>query len=133
MLKAFRRIPVSNVAYLLLLIAFVSLGLFVAAMALGSELALVAGIALIASFGGAVAGFRASARRLNEARRPGAPAHNVSMFSTPIAQDQVDRYREMYRATGQDRPTDRAMAVLGGGESRNPAISQTRADLRHAA
>ncbi|BBX27171.1 hypothetical protein [Mycolicibacterium alvei] len=127
MLKTFRRIPITTVAYVLLLIAFVSLGLFVGAMALGSDLAFVAGAALIASFAGAVAGFRAGGRKLNEARLPGAAAHNVSMFSTLIDQDQVDRYREMYRTS------DRVMAVLPGGESKDLAADSAGAHRRHAA
>lgn len=127
MLKTFRRIPISTVAYGLLLIAFVSLGLFVAAMALGSDLAFVAGAALIASFAGAVAGFRAGGRKLEEDRLPGASTHNVSMFTTLIDQDQVDRYREMYRTA------DRAMAVLPGGESKNVGAPSADTHHRHAA
>ncbi|MBP2453854.1 hypothetical protein [Mycolicibacterium lutetiense] len=133
MFKTFRRIPISTVAYVLLLISFVSLGLFVAAMALGSGLAFVAGGALIVSFGGAVAGFRAGGRKLNATRLPGAPAHNVSMFSTLIDQGQVDRYREMYRAADQDRTSGRAMAVLPGGESKGLVTDSAGAHRRHAA
>lgn len=133
MLKAFRRIPVSNVAYVLLLVAFVALGLFVTAMALGSNLAVVAAAAMVACLGSAVAGFRASARRLSAARLPGAPTNNVSMFSTPVDQGQVDRYREMYRAEGQVRTEDRTMAVLPGGESKNLIAPSADTRHRHAA
>ncbi|OMC34230.1 hypothetical protein A5742_13970 [Mycolicibacterium fortuitum] len=98
MLKVLGRLPVSHIAYVLLLVGFVSLGLFVTAMAFGSDLALVAGIVLIASLGGAVAGFRKSARQLDEARLPDASAHNVSIFSTPLRRDEVDRYLQNYRA-----------------------------------
>jgi hypothetical protein len=49
------------------------------------------------------------------------------MFSTLIDQDQVDRYREMYRTS------DRVMAVLPGGESKDLAADSAGAHRRHAA
>lgn len=128
MLKGADRIPVPNIAYVLLLVGFVSLGLFVSALALGSDLAPVAGIALIACLGGAVAGFRTGARRLAQARQPDAPANNVSIFSTPLRRDETDRYLRNYRGA-----TDQAMAVVRDDEPTVVEVSSAQADRRRAA
>lgn len=128
MLKGADRIPVPNIAYVLLLVGFVSLGLFVSALALGSDLAPVAGIALIACLGGAVAGFRTGARRLAQARQPDAPANNVSIFSTPLRRDETDRYLRNYRGA-----TDQAMAVVHDDEPTAVEVSSAQADRRRAA
>ncbi|MBX8687034.1 hypothetical protein [Mycolicibacterium porcinum] len=109
MFKSVGRIPVPNIAYVLLLLGFVSLGLFVATLALGSELAVLAGIALIACLGGAVAGFRTGARKLARDRQPDAPTNNVSIFSTPLRRDEMDQYLRNYRAMAVVRD-DESMA-----------------------
>ena len=128
MLKGADRIPVPNIAYVLLLVGFVSLGLFVSALALGSDLAPLAGIALIACLGGAVAGFRTGARRLAQARQPDAPANNVSIFSTPLRRDEKDRYLRNYRGA-----TDQAMAVVRDDEPTAVEMSSAQAGHRRAA
>lgn len=128
MLKGADRIPVPNIAYVLLLVGFVSLGLFVSALALGSDLAPLAGIALIVCLGGAVAGFRTGARRLAQARQPDAPANNVSIFSTPLRRDEKDRYLRNYRGA-----TDRAMAVVRDDEPTAVEMSSAQAGHRRAA
>ncbi|MFV8166206.1 hypothetical protein ACNQVK_29585 [Mycobacterium sp. 134] len=134
MLKGADRIPVPNIAYVLLLVGFVSLGLFVTALALGSGLAPVAGIALIVCLGGAVAGFRTGARRLAQARQPDAPANNVSIFSTPLRRDEADRYLRNYRGVGDVRATaDRAMAVVHDDEPTAVEVSSAQAGHRRAA
>lgn len=118
MFQVFRRIPATSVAYVLLLFAFVSLGTFVAALSLGSSLATVAAAALIVSVTGAVAGFRAGARRLADGREPGASAHNVSIFSTPLRRDEVDRYLQSYRdAATETAPAVRQITVVQGGRA----------------
>jgi hypothetical protein len=133
MLKGADRIPVPNIAYVLLLVGFVSLGLFVTALALGSDLAPVAGIALIACLGGAVAGFRTGARRLAQARQPDAPANNVSIFSTPLRRDETDRYLRNYRGASDARTADRAMAVVRDDEPTAVEVSSAQAGHRRAA
>lgn len=134
MLKGIDRVPVAAIAYVLLLVGFVSLGLFVTALALGSDLALVAGIALIACLGGAVAGFRTRARSLAQARQPDAPAGNVSIFSTPLRRDEKERYLRNYRDDSEGRATaDRAMAVVRDDQSIAADASSAQSGLRRAA
>lgn len=54
------------VAYVFFLLGFVSLGLFVAALAFGSSLVVWAGIALVGNFTLAVAAFRAGSSRVEK-------------------------------------------------------------------
>ena len=108
-------ISASYSAYVLLLMGFVSLGLFVAALATGSILAGGLGAVLIACLAGSVAGFRATARELARSRPGIEPASVVSIFSTPLRQEQVDRYLESHR--GDTGLPQRRMTVLNGGES----------------
>ncbi|WP_210115487.1 hypothetical protein [Mycobacterium sp. DL99] len=134
MFKGVGRIPVPGLAYVLLLVGFVSLGLFVAALASGSDLAVVAGIALIACLVGAVAGFRTGARNLARDRQPDAPTNNVSIFSTPLRRDEMDRYLRNYRGDSEEGATaDRAMAVVRGDESNAVEVSSAQAGHRRAA
>ena len=114
MLKILRRISAAYVAYLVLLLGFASLGLFVAALASGSDLAGVAGVSLVACLAGAVAGFRKGARTLAQSRGSGERANNVSIFSVPLRRDQIDRYHENYRSDKGSVPQlGRVMAAKG--------------------
>ena len=114
MLKILRRISAAYVAYLVLLLGFASLGLFVAALASGSDLAGVAGVSLVACLAGAVAGFRKGARTLAQSRGSGERANNVSIFSVPLRRDQIDRYHENYRSEKGSVPQlGRVMAAKG--------------------
>lgn len=82
-MKVFRRISHSYVAYLFLLSAFASLGLFVAALAMQSPWAVVAGIALVGSLIAAAVGFRI--------------AVSAGTAGKPVRQDTIDRYYLNYR------------------------------------
>jgi hypothetical protein len=131
MMKAIGR-PSAFLAYVLLLTGFVALGAFVAALATGSDLTAVAGVFLIASLAGSVAGFRAAGRKLAQsgaARKQGSP---VSIFSTPLRQDEIDRYLENHRGESRDiGRIDRRMVVLAGGQSAERDASRESRD--HAA
>jgi hypothetical protein len=103
LLKAVRRTSYPFMGYLFLLLAFALLALFTAALAYNSGWAGAAGIALGGSLVAAVVGFRKGAVKLAQSRRDGAPRHNVSIFSEPIREEQVDQYNVMYRG-GPRRP-----------------------------
>jgi hypothetical protein len=94
--KVVRRVPHVFVGYLFLLLGFVSLGLFVAALAFGSELAVAAGVALVGSLVAAVAGFRTGAASLAKSRK-GEPEHNASIWAIPLRQGQIDQYNVNFR------------------------------------
>jgi len=73
------------VAYVFFLLGFVSLGLFVAALAFGSSLVVWAGIALVGTFTLAVAAFRAGSSRVE------------NIWADAVVSGEVDRYLSTYR------------------------------------
>ena len=83
-------------------VSYALLGLFVVALAYRSGWAAVAGVALGGSLVAAVVGFRKGAVKLAQSRREGDPHHNVSIFSEPLRQEEVDQYYVNYRR-GQRR------------------------------
>ena len=91
------RVSYPFVGYLFLLLAFALLGLFIVALAYRSGWAAVAGVALGCSLVAAVVGFREGAVKLAQSRREGDPRHNVSIFSEPLRQEEVDQYYVNYR------------------------------------
>ena len=133
MLKAIGRISVPYLAYAFLLMGFVSLGVFVAALATGSDLAGLAGVGLVACFGGAVAGFRVGARKLAQSREAGDAGNNVSIFSAPPRRDQIDRYLENYRSGRGTTSEAGRVTVLAGRESTERDASRASGrQLAHA-
>lgn len=75
----------SYVGYVFFLLGFVSLGLFVAALAFGSALAVWAGIALVVTFAVALAVFRAGS------------SAGANIWAEPVKCADVDRYATTYR------------------------------------
>jgi len=130
MLKAIGRVSVPYMAYVSLLMALVSLGVFVVALATGSDLAGFAGVGLVACLGGAVAGFRVAARKSREASEPG---NHVSIFSVPLRRDQIDQYLENYRGGTRAVPQPGRVTVLAGRESMERDVSrESGRKLAHA-
>lgn len=116
-MKAFQGISASLVAYTLLLLAFASLGTFAAALAMGSPLAALAAVVLVACLTGSVIGFRAGARKLANATNGTAHDGAVSIFSMPIPSDEIDGYLKRYRGSNNASPAGTNMTVLAGDES----------------
>ena len=109
------------------------LGLFVAALAHQSDLAVVADVALAGSLVAAVLGFRKGTLKLAQSREAGDPGYNASIFSEPLRQDQVDQYYVNYRG-GQDRvQVDSVMAVGADGSEPRPSSASRRKLLVAAA
>ncbi len=81
--------------YVLILLGFVSLGLFVAALAFGSSaLAMVAGSALIAALGGGVIAIRRGLRIKG------------GVWEKPESGDRAENYLATYRSAAADQPAD---------------------------
>jgi hypothetical protein len=114
LVKVVRRVSYPYMGYLFLLLAFALLGLFVVALAYRSGWAAVAGVALGGSLVAAVVGFRKGAVKLAQSRREGDPRHNVSIFSEPLRQEEIDQYYVNYR---------------GGQRRAQLAVAQRRAQL----
>ena len=102
LVQVVRRVSTPFMGYLFLLLASALLGLFVEALAYRSGWAAVAGLALGGSLVAAVVGFRKGAVKLAQSRREGDPRHNVSIFSEPLRQEEIDQYYVNYRG-GQRR------------------------------
>src|SRR5689334_19454891 len=126
-MKVTRRISASFASvlgYVLLLLAFAALGLFVAALATGGDVAAILGVVLIACLTGSVLGFRAASHTIAQSRAIAAPASAVSIFSTPLRQDQIDRYLENYR--GETGLVDASgQRVVAGSRPRSAAHCST--------
>jgi hypothetical protein len=113
--KSLRPATTSYIAYLLLLVAFVLLGVFVAALARGSAMAPLAGIALLTVLGVSIAGFRAGASKLARASAAAEVTHKVSFWAEPLRTDQVDRYQLRYRpAPGEPAQPASTPRAVGG-------------------
>lgn len=113
--------PTSSVlGYGLLLLALATLGFLVPSLAHGSGLAIGFGIGLIVFLAGSVMGFRTASRKLEQAAVLDDPAGSVSIFSTPLSRDEVDRYLEDYRGgNGAAAPLHRT-AAAGSDHSPRP-------------
>ena len=127
-MKVLRRVSASSASvlgYVLLLMAFVALGLFTAALATdGGVASAILGIGLTASLAGSVMGFRLASRKLAQS---GAEATSpVSIFSTPLRQDQIDRYLENYGVENRSAAPPRTIDVINGDDSVRRSITEHR-------
>jgi hypothetical protein len=112
------------VGYLFVLLGFVCLGLFVAALAMNSAFAVIPGLALAASFGMAVAAFRNGSAKLATSREAGTVGGNVSIWARPLRQEQIDDYHVAYRARPDKAPT--VLEVARSAQKREFAPMPTR-------
>jgi hypothetical protein len=92
----------SYIAYLLLLVAFVLLGIFLAALARGSATALIAAGGLLLFLALSVAGFRAGAQKLAHARAAAGATHKASFWADPLRAEQAEQYQRRYRGPQAD-------------------------------
>ena len=99
-----RRISMTNVAYVLFLLVFVSLGMFVYALAVGSGLVSVIGPALLGLLIATAVGFRIGARKRAESNDSGIEIPGENIWARPLRREQIDRYLESYRGA-QTAPT----------------------------
>src|ERR1700733_5223730 len=99
--KMFKRVSMTYVAYVCLLLGFVMLGTFVYAMAAGSGMAGVIGAGMVVSLVASVGGFRLGARNRARANDSGIPIEGANIWAEPLRREQIDRYLSSYRR-GQD-------------------------------
>jgi hypothetical protein len=97
MLKALRRVSMTNVAYVLFLLVFVALGTFVYALAVESALAGILGVILVVLMIAMVAGFRIGARKRAESNDSGIEIEGANVWARPLRREQIDRYLQSYR------------------------------------
>ncbi len=96
----------ANVGYLMLLLAFVSLGALTAGLAFASEVvAATAATSLMLTAAGSVLSFRRGAAALARASEAAGATHKRSFWADQLEQDRVERYRATHR-----RPALQAVA-----------------------
>jgi hypothetical protein len=95
--KALRRVSMTDVAYVCFLLMFVALGTFVYALATESSVAGIIGATLIALMVATVVGFHVGARRRAESNDSGIEIEGANVWAQPLRRDQIDRYLLTYR------------------------------------
>lgn len=127
MLRTLRRVSMTDVAYVLLLLAFVALGTFVYALATESALAGIIGGSLIVLMVASVVGFRIGARNRAKFNDSGIAIEGANVWAQPLRREQIDRYLLNYRGV-RDGGAQKVQAV-----SAVAAAEPTRLIDRHAA
>ncbi|MFG1929953.1 hypothetical protein ACGFK1_04770 [Mycobacterium sp. NPDC048908] len=114
MLRALRRVSATNVAYVLLLLVFVALGMFVYALATGGALAGIIAASMAILMVASVVGFRVGARKRTESNDSGIEIPGENIWAQPLRREQIDRYMQSYRSV-RDTHEELLQAVAGPG------------------
>jgi hypothetical protein len=96
-LRALRRVSLTNVAYVLLLLVFVALGMFIYALAAESALAGIIAASMVVLMVASVVGFRIGARKRAESNDSGIDIPGENIWARPLRREQIDRYLLSYR------------------------------------
>src|SRR3954466_8664810 len=118
MLKTLRRISMTDVAYVLLLLAFVALGTFVYALAAESALAGIIGVSLVALMVASVVGFRIGARNRERSNDSGIEIEGANVWAQPLRRDQIDRYLLTYRGAREREQTVPVLSAVAAEPTR---------------
>ena len=119
MLRTVRRISMTDVAYVLLLLTFVALGTFVYALAADSALAVIIGVSLVVLLIASVAGFRIGARNRANSNDSGIEIEGANIWAQPLRRDQIDRYLQSYRGMRDgDKQTVHALSAVAAEPTR---------------
>jgi hypothetical protein len=113
MLRTLRRVSMTDVAYVLLMLAFVALGTFVYALATESALAGIIGCSLIVLMVASVVGFRIGARNRTKSNDSGIAIEGANIWAQPLRREQIDRYLLSYRGVrdGHEQTVQAVSAV----------------------
>ena len=118
MMRTLRRVSMTDVAYVLLLLAFVALGTFVYALATGSALAGVIGGSLVVLMVASVEGFRIGARNRAESNDSGIEIEGANIMAQPLHREEIDRYLQNYRGVEDShQQMVRAVSAIAAGPS----------------
>src|SRR4051794_4742181 len=110
--KAFKRVSMTYVAYVCLLLGFVMLGTFVYALAAGSGMAGVIGASMVVSLVASVVGFRVGARNRAQSDDSGTLIEGANIWAEPLRREQIDRYLLSYRGRRAGGQEPRAVTVI---------------------
>ena len=100
--RALRRVSMTNVAYVFLLLVFVALGMFVYALAAESALAGIFGASIVVLMVASVVGFRIGARTRAESNESGIEIPGENIWARPLHRDEISRYMSSYRGIRED-------------------------------
>ena len=103
----------TNVAYVLLLLVFVALGMFVYALAAESAFAGIIGASMVVLTVASVVGFRIGARKRAESNDSGIEIPGENIWARPLRREQIERYLSSYRGI-RDNHEQLLQAVPGG-------------------
>lgn len=130
MLRAFRKVSMTNVAYMLLLLALAALGMFVYALAAENPLAWIFGAGMVVLMIASVVGFRIGARVRAQSNDSGMEIPGENIWMRPLRREQIDGYLRRYRAVRDNHEQLlQAVAVPGGDATK---LMEERADRRVA-
>jgi hypothetical protein len=115
-MRALRRVSMTDVAYVVFLLVFVALGTFVYALAAEGSLAWIIGAILVVLMAATVVGFRIGARKRAESNDSGIEIEGSNVWARPLRREQIDRYLLSYRG------------VQAGGAQKLPAASTVAAE-----
>ena len=116
MLKALRRVSMTELAYICLLLGFVALGTFVYALAAQDALAGTIGASLVVFFAASVVGFRIGARKRAESNDSGIEIPGENIWARPLRREQIDRYLRSYRGVRDGHEQLLLAVAVPGGE-----------------
>jgi hypothetical protein len=106
----------TNVAYLLLLLVFVALGLLVYTLATEGPLAGIIAASLVVLMTASVVGFRVGARIRAESNDSGIEIPGENIWARPLRREQIDRYIQSYRGVRDNQ--EQLQAVPGSEPTR---------------
>ena len=131
MLRTLRRVSMTDVAYVLLLLVFVALGTFVYALATESALGGIIGGSLVVLMVASVVGFRIGARNRANSNDSGIEIEGANVWARPLRREQIDRYLLSYRDVqnggdaevgARDRPRRRTKEIDGSARGLTAAV-----------
>lgn len=103
---------ITYIAYVLLLVSFLSLGIFVAALALGSSTAGALAIVMASCLTASVIGFRAAAARRARAAEEAGSRYKLSIWTNALHPHEVEQYRLTYRGMGEETEVQAASPTV---------------------
>lgn len=92
----------TNVAYLMLLLVFVALGMLVYSLATGGALAGIFAASMVMLMIASVVGFRIGARIRAESNDSGIAIPGENIWARPLRREQIDRYMQSYRGVREN-------------------------------
>ncbi|MCV7281701.1 hypothetical protein H7J88_18900 [Mycolicibacterium flavescens] len=112
-----KRVPLTLLGFVSLLLAFFALGTSIYALAAGSAVAGMIAVSMVILMAVSIFGFRAGARIRAESNDSGIDIPGENILATPLRREQIDRYMEMYRGVRDNHEQLLEVAGTPGGDA----------------